>query len=181
MSEIQINSEKFCQRLGRLIENWISNKATHWGNADALCIMLGTREDDMNYSKASALHLYLLGYEITDSIMIITKNSFLFMASDKKCNYLESSLANASTTISFSCLHKTKDAGMNRENFNALLGSVRRTGGNKFGSILQLDLKGPFIQSWLDCIDQSQLEKVDISNGISILLSIKDETELVSK
>ena len=179
MSEIQINADKFYSRLNRLIENWNSNKSINWSNADALCIMLGTREDEINYSKASAFHLYLLGYEITDSIIIITKTSFIFMSSDKKCNYLESSLAKNSSSISFSCLHKTKDVGMNRENFNSLLSSIRKTGGNKIGTFLQLELKGAFIQSWLSCIEQSQLEKVEISKGISLLLSVKDDAELV--
>lgn len=178
MADIQISSEKFYQRLGRLIENWNSNKAKTWGNADALCIMLGTKEEDESYSKVSALHLYLLGYEITDSIMIITKSNVWFMASDKKCQYLDT-LTKGTSSISFSSLQKSKDLGMNRENFNILLGNVRKSG-NKIGSIMQMELKGPFIQSWLSCVDQSQLEKVDITAGISLVLSIKDDAEIVS-
>ena len=80
MADIQISSDKFYLRLQRLIDAWTSNK-TSWGGADSLCIMLGTREEESSYSKSSSLHLYLLGYEITDSIIIITKNSFTFMAS----------------------------------------------------------------------------------------------------
>ena len=178
MTDISINAEKFYQRLDRLLENWNSNKAKTWGNADALCIMLGTREEDESYSKVSALHLYLLGYEITDSIMIITKTNVWFMASDKKCQYLDA-LAKGTSSITYSSLQKTKDLGMNRENFNALLGNVRKAG-NKIGSVMQMELKGQFIQSWLSCVDQSQLEKVDITAGISLLLSVKDDNEIVS-
>jgi nucleosome binding factor SPN SPT16 subunit len=180
MADIQINAEKFYQRLGRLIEHWAINKSTLWGGADAICIMLGTREDETSYSKASALHLYLLGYEITDSIIIVTKNSFWFMASDKKCKYLETSLANKSSAITFHPLHKTKDEGMNREHFNTLLGVARKGGGSKLGSLFQVDLKGSFIQAWMNSVDQSQLEKVEISQSVGLLLCVKDESEIVS-
>jgi nucleosome binding factor SPN SPT16 subunit len=142
-------------------------------------VVLGTRDDDSNYSKASALHLYLLGYEITDSIMIITSNSFWFMASEKKCKYLETSIMNVqSQTITCNILHKTKDEGLNRERFNQLLNNCRKSG-LKVGTLSQIESNGPFIQSWTSSLDQSQLEKVDITAGISDLLSIKDETELV--
>ena len=67
---------------------------------------------------------------------------------------------------------------MNRENFNKLLGIVRKGGGTKLGSLYQLELKGPFMQSWLNSLDQSQLEKVEISLNIGQFLSVKDETEL---
>jgi len=180
MADIQISSEKFYQRLGKLMEGWQANRSTAWSNADSLCILLGTREEDeTSYSKASSLHLYLLGYEITDSIIIITKTHFWFMASEKKCKYLETALANQSSTITFQALHKTKDEGMNRENFNKLLGIARKCC-NSVGMPLQTDLRGPFMQAWQNSFDQSQLEKVDISLGLALLLAVKDESELVS-
>jgi nucleosome binding factor SPN SPT16 subunit len=36
------------------------------------------------------------------------------------------------------------------------------------------------MQAWLNSFDQSQLEKVDISLGLALLLAVKDESELVS-
>lgn len=179
MSDIQISSEKFYQRLSKLIEGWQSNKLANWSNADSICILLGTREEDEStYSKSSALHLYLLGYEITDSVIIITKTHFWFMASEKKCKYLETALTNQSSTIIFQALPKTKDEGMNRENFNKLLGVARKCGHN-VGMLMQTDLKGPFMQAWQNSFDQSQLEKVDVALGLALMLAVKDEAELV--
>ena len=177
MSDIQINAEVFFHRLKRLVAHWKSNSEP-WGGVNSVCITLGSREDETSYSKASALHLYLLGYEITDSIIIITENSFWFMASDKKCKYLETSLANKPGEIAFHSLYKTKDEGMNRENFNKLLGIARKCG-QKLG-FLQLELTGQFVKSWQNSLELSQLERIDITPAIGTLLSVKDDSEIVS-
>ena len=179
MAEIVINEERFYQRLERLQTQWAAEKSTVWAGADCICVAIGGRSEEGQSTKASALHLYLLGYEIVDSIMMICKNSFWFMSSEKKCKYLERSLADKSQNITFKSLHKTKDEGMNREHFNALLGFARKGGGSKLGFLSQ-DLSSPFMQSWEGIVNQSQLEKVDVTAPIGTLLSIKDDFELVS-
>jgi nucleosome binding factor SPN SPT16 subunit len=178
MSAISINRESFYRRTKRLVEFW-KNDSEMWGNCETICIMLGTRQEDANYSKASALHLYLLGYEIADSIIVLSKANFWFMASEKKCQYLERDLSGGSTEIGFHTLHKSKDEGMNREHYNTLLGAVRKSGKLKLGSLYQVENTGTFIESWIDCLNQSQIEKVDIPLAFSLFLSVKDEQELV--
>ena len=104
--DVNINAEKFFQRLERLQTHWTTHKSTSWGGSDAICIPLGSAAGkEMNYSKSSSMHLYLLGYEFPDSIMIITRNSFHFMATAKKCSYLENSLLGTSSSISGNSLY----------------------------------------------------------------------------
>lgn len=178
--EVQINAEKFFQRLERLQTHWTSHKSTAWGGSDAICIPLGGASgDEMSYSKSSSVHLYLLGYEFPDSIIIITRNSFHFMATAKKCGYLESALTGTGNAISVNLVKKEKDEGVNRENFHNLLGVVRKGGGKRLGSLFSAEYGGNFIQSWIAMVEQSQLEMFEIAPSLGLFFASKDEGELV--
>lgn len=45
--------------------------------------------DDTVYSKSSTLQTWLLGYELTDTIVVITKEAICFLASKKKIDFLK--------------------------------------------------------------------------------------------
>ena len=177
--DITLNAERFFERLERLQTDWTSHKSTVWGGADALCIPLGAVGDEINYSKSSSFHLFLFGYEFADSLIVITRNNFYFMATAKKCGMLEKDLVGKHDTIKVHCLIRSKDEGQNREHFNELGNVVRKGGGKRIGSFLKAEYEGNFIPSWLRFVDQSQLEKCDIAPSMGLFLSVKDETELV--
>ncbi|KAJ1431655.1 FACT complex subunit-domain-containing protein [Ochromonadaceae sp. CCMP2298] len=177
MSDIQINAERFYQRLERLQTNWLSHKSTVWGGADALCIPMGAVGDDVNYSKSTSVHLYLFGYEFADSLIVITKNNFYFMATAKKCGMLEKDLGGKHESIQLNCLIRTKDEGQNREFFNELANAVRKSG-KRLGSLYKSTHEGSFIPSWLGFVDQSQLEKIELAPALGLFLAQKDEAEL---
>lgn len=46
-------------------------------------------DEDIVYSKSRALEIWLLGYELTDTISIFTKDSVCFLASKKKIEFLK--------------------------------------------------------------------------------------------
>ncbi len=181
MTEVTINSERFFQRLERLQTEWMSHKSNVWGGSDALCIPLGAAGEDINYSKSSSFHIYLFGYEFPDSIIMITRNNFYFMATAKKCSYLEAELVGKNSTVNVHILKRGKDEGMNREYFNTLIGAVRKGGGKKIGSLFKGEFNGGFIPSWMEFVDQSQLEKFEISGCLGLFFAVKDETEQVSQ
>jgi nucleosome binding factor SPN SPT16 subunit len=181
MTDVSISAERFYQRLQRLIDNWTAERTTTWGSADVICIPHGGRsEDNTNYTKSAAMQLYLLGYEIPDSIMLITRREFYFMATEKKCKHLETPLGAGAQNISCHYLVRTKDEGLTREHFNTLLNVVRKGGGSSLGSMFKQEYVGEFIPSWHRAVEASQLTMVEIPNALGLFLSVKDAAELVS-
>lgn len=182
MTDVNINAEKFFSRLERIQTHWTTHKSTVWGGSDAICIPLGADNgDDMLYSKSSSMHLYLLGYEFRDSIIIITRNSFHFMATAKKCSIIETAFQGIENAINVSFLKKEKDEGVNRENFHNLLAVVRKGGGKRIGSLFSAHYDGTFIPSWIELVQQSQLDMFEIAPSLGLFFAEKDEGELVRK
>lgn len=176
---VKIDSEVMFRRLERLQAQWQSHLTTDWGGADAICIPMGTSsQDQVNYSKSSAIHLYLLGYEFPDTIMILLKNKFLVMAHPKKCGYIEQAANERSGgTISVEVFHKVKDEAINKENFGRLISAIKRSG-VKLGTLIKGDFAGTFIPSWVEAAAAGGLESIECALAIGKLLSVKDETEV---
>jgi len=73
---------------------FVFQKAPSIGHDDALsnldCIMsvVGV-EEDVLYSKSMALQLWLLGYELTDTISVFASDAIYFLTSKKKIEFLK--------------------------------------------------------------------------------------------
>lgn len=178
--QTMIDPNKFQTRLKKLHSLWLSKKTELWGGCDAVCILYGSSNEDLLYSKNISMHLYLFGYELTESIILITKGDFYVMTNPKKCAMLQAAFANNDLGLQFHALHKTKDEGVNRENFHVLINAIRKNGGKKVGSVFKTSYAGDFVPSFINLVESSQLEKVEIGPALSAVLAVKDEEELVS-
>jgi nucleosome binding factor SPN SPT16 subunit len=178
--DLAINKEKFTERLEKLQNDWQSKKSTSYNLADALCIPLGTAGESI-YSKSSSFHLYFFGNEeLTDSVIIITKNTFYFMSSTKKVNFVKGQLGDSLGSFNLIYLERTKDEGLNRENFNKLMNAVRKGNGKKLGSFFKDKFNGSFMSSWMEFVESSQIEKSDVTAAFGTFFAMKDEQEIVS-
>ena len=181
--EVVIDVEKFYTRLALLRSKWLSSKTNLFANADALVIPMGATSDVMSYSKAAAIHLYLLGYEFSDSLMVLTKSTFYFMATSKKCGYISDAMASSTlkSEVQIQFLFKTKEKTANEDQFGVILNAIKKMSGSKVGSLLKPECKGEFIPLWNTAVKTSGFETVDIANGLGVFLATKDEVELVKK
>ena len=180
MSDVAIDGDLFFSRLERLQNDWLANKDVDvWGdNADVICIPMGSSKDqDAVYSKSSAMHLFLLGYEFPDSILILTKTALYFMATSKKIAYLEAIRKEDKLPLKF--FQKTKDDVVNRDNFKAILDEIKSSSTSfKMGTVLKAQFEGKFITSWIDVLREESVTTTEISKGLGLFLSIKDTSEL---
>jgi nucleosome binding factor SPN SPT16 subunit len=181
MADVAIDGDLFFSRLQRLLTDWDTNKALDvWGdNADVVCIPMGSSKDqDAIYSKSSAMHLFLLGYEFPESLLILTKNSLYFIATAKKIAYVEAIRSDTKFPLKF--IQKTKDDAVNRENFKSILEEIRPSASVplKMGTILKAQFEGKFIHSWLEVLKEEGVVTTEISKGLGLFLSIKGTDEL---
>jgi nucleosome binding factor SPN SPT16 subunit len=71
-------------RLKRLMASW-SDNAQVWGGATALLVGSGAnKEDDLRYLKSVALEIWLFGYELPDTLVLITKAGELHVVTGGK-------------------------------------------------------------------------------------------------
>ncbi|PNS19613.1 FACT complex subunit spt16 [Sphaceloma murrayae] len=177
--EIKIESAVFHERLGNLINNWkgdnrAGNNAYH--GAGALAIVMGKSEEDQGLNKTSALQSWLLGYEFPSTLFIITTEAMYIVTTKKKAAYLEP-LKGGKTPVEV--LVRGKDAAENEKQFKRCLDLIK-TAGNKVGVLTKDQTTGPFVTEWKNAYSEvsKEVEEVDISAGLSAVMSIKDENEL---
>jgi len=177
---IKIAADKFFARVERLLGHLAEHKGSVWGGSDAVSIPLGSSDQENMYSKGAAMHLYLFGYEFPDSVILLTKGNFYFMATKKKCDILQKELSShqSASSIKLTFLEKTKDEGQNRENFHELLNAARKGNAKKIGCLMKDKANGEFVKKWLEMIDQSQIDKVELNTAVGLFLAVKDENEV---
>lgn len=180
--EVTINSELFYSRLNKILTHWNQHKSSPsslYENSNVLVIPMGAvKGNDVIYSKSSALHLYLLGYEFPESLIIITTNIFYFVTTQKKAAYLEA--IKDDTKFPIETFYKTKDENANQEIFKNILSIIRKNYGTTIGTLVKGEFEGKFIPSWNEYVASESFNTVDISRGLGVILSVKDAMELVS-
>eukprot|EP00112_Aurelia_sp_Birch-Aquarium-sp1_P007616 Seg1830.10 transcript_id=Seg1830.10/GoldUCD/mRNA.D3Y31 product="FACT complex subunit SPT16" protein_id=Seg1830.10/GoldUCD/D3Y31 len=86
MSKASVDKECFFRRIKRLYEHW--KEDTVCKDVDVFMSIVG-QDDDVVYSKSTALQQWLFGYELTDTLMVIAESSINILASKKKIEFLQ--------------------------------------------------------------------------------------------
>ena len=75
-------------RMKRLMEFWNAGgdaTSVMWGGATAVLVGTGVnKEDDLRYLKSVALEVWLFGYELPDTLMLLTKTELHVVTGGKK-------------------------------------------------------------------------------------------------
>ncbi|XP_063821539.1 FACT complex subunit spt16 [Ostrinia nubilalis] len=186
MSNISLDKETFYRRMKRLYAAWKAAAADPksedaLAKVDCLVSCVGVDEDTL-YSKSTALQTWLFGYELPDTITVLTEHSMSFLASKKKIEFLrqiengkdESELPPVKLLIRD---RNDKD----KENFNKLIQEIKKSkSGKNLGVFAKDNYPGEFCESWKAAMKAEKFENVDISSSIALLMAPKEDPEVIT-
>ncbi|PSN32696.1 FACT complex subunit spt16 [Blattella germanica] len=163
MANITLNTDTFISRIKKLYSAWKQSAETKEENGfgfpkmDALISAVGI-DEDIVYSKSIALQSWLLGYELTDTVMVITEEEIHFLASKKKIDFLrqiQSSSKDENGLPAKLELHIRDRTDEDKKNFQKLIDALKKS---KKGKTLG----------------------VDVSADIAYVMAPKEEPELLT-
>jgi nucleosome binding factor SPN SPT16 subunit len=132
------------------------------------------------------LHQWLFGYELPDTIVLITEEGHLWVcATKKKCDFLQSAVDKDDDFTLHLLLRNKEDA--NAANYATLLKHAHTRGedNNKVGVILKEratnktggGILGPFEEELESQLKEKIIELVDVSPGLAVVMAPKDANE----
>lgn len=179
MANVNLDKDSFHRRLKKLYNAWQNNENENgFSKMDALVTAVG-KDDEIVYSKSAALQTWLLGYELTDTIMVLTEKKAYFLASKKKIDFLRQAESKDENNIQLNLLIRDKDS--DDTNFKTLFAAIKESrNGKTIGVFLKDNYSGQLMEAWRAAIKKQDFQTIDISTQIAYLMSPKEESEITT-
>ncbi|KZC04875.1 FACT complex subunit spt16 [Dufourea novaeangliae] len=185
MANVSVDKETFFRRMKRLYAAWKDGEVgtdDSFSKMDCLVSSVGT-DEDIVYSKSTALQTWLLSYELTDTIMILAEDSVNFLASKKKIEFLRK-LEN----------QKTEDTGVppvkllvrdrndeDKGNFAKLIDIIKESKkGKTLGVFSKENYPGAFMDAWRAALKAESFDTVDVSAAAAYVMCPKEDAEILT-
>jgi nucleosome binding factor SPN SPT16 subunit len=188
MANITLNIDTFILRMKKLYSAWKQSAEAKEDNAygfskmDALVSAVGV-DEDIVYSKSIALQSWLLGYELTDTIMVVAEEEIHFLASKKKIDFLrqiQNSNKDENGLPAKLELHIRDRSDEDKTNFLKLIDALKRSKqGKTLGVFSKDNYPGPFMDAWRAALKKEHFETADVSADIAYVMAPKEEPELL--
>lgn len=174
MQEIreEIAQHKVLDRWNTLNRAWDSR----FSNIDAILVK-DSSDDDSIKLKTLAIQCFLFRYEFSNSIMVITKNRIVILASKDKLDLLSSVKDQLRSTDKELILLEKSENSLDRD-FEKLLEQIGRLKLKKFGIFLREKQRGTFIEQFDKEFTKHSFEEIDISAPFQEFLSVKPQEDI---
>lgn len=182
-----INLDNFSKRLKMLYSHWNKCKSDLWGDSDALAIATPPTSEDLRYLKSSALHVWLVGYEFPETIMLFMKKQIHVLCSQKKASLLNVVKKSAKEAVGVEIIMHVKPknddgAGLMESLFRAVNAQSKSSGNDApvVGHMAREAPEGKLLELWDGKLKNADFQLTDVTNGFSDLFAVKDNTELTN-
>lgn len=182
-----INLDNFSKRLKMLYSHWNKYKSDLWGDSDALAMATPPTSEDLRYLKSSALHVWLLGYEFPETIMLFMKKQIHVLCSQKKASLLNVVKKSAKEAVGVEIIMHVKPknddgAGLMESLFRAVNAQSKSSGNDApvVGYMAREAPEGKLLELWDGKLKSADFRLTDVTNGFSDLFAVKDNTELTN-
>ena len=166
-------------RLKRLMASW-SDNAQVWGGATALLVGSGAnKEDDLRYLKSVALEIWLFGYELPDTLVLITKAGELHVVTGgKKAKLVETVVETVAADAGVKVVVHNKPKGENGEaQADELVECI--PAGALVGMVAKEASEGALTAYAAEKIKAKGFSVVEVAPGVADAMAVKDDAELV--
>nr|GEX00042.1 FACT complex subunit SPT16-like [Tanacetum cinerariifolium] len=163
-----------------LEQNWRENRDKFWGSATAFAIATPPPSDDLRYLKSSALNIWLLGYEFSETIMVFSDKQIHILCSQRKAMlfydvFKKSAKEAVNVDVVMHMKAKNEDGSTQMEK---ILRAVESEGTPILGYVSREAPEGKLLESWMDKLKSSGIKLADVTNGLADLFYLKDDEEL---
>lgn len=183
MANISLDKDTFLRRLKRLYTAWQNAGPSEQGFAKMDCLVSAVGVDDeIVYSKSAALQTWLLGYELTDTIMVLAADVAYFLASKKKIEFLRpaESVKDENSIVPIKLLVRDRN-DKDENNFKTLIKVIKESkNGKTIGVFSKDNYPGEFMDSWRTVIKKESFGTVDVSAAAAYLMAPKEDSELIT-
>lgn len=174
---VNIDKTLFWARLKRVFDNWAKGGKAWGGGADAMIVNSGSASEDLVYSRSGAIHVFLLGYEFPDTVMVFTPGELTILCSRKKARYLEP-LGTSNGSLRLTVIQRNK-GDKDAANFAALVKKIKSSNkGQLLGWLPKERQEGKFIARWNQAWTPCGMTAVSVSLGFGRVMSVKDRQAL---
>lgn len=180
MANINLDKETFYRRLKKLYAAWQKPDGDNgFSKIDCLVAAVGV-DDDVVYSKSGSLQSWLLGYELTDTIMVFAESAAYFLASKKKIDFLRQAENKEENGISIKLLIRDR-TDKDEANFKTLVNAIKGSKNGKTIGVFSKEIyPGEFMDSWRAALNKENFSTVDISSAVAYLMAPKEDSEVIT-
>ena len=146
-----------------------------------MLIMLIIHVFSFHRNSPVTLQAWLLGYELTDTVIVFTQTNIVFLASKKKIEFLrplESNIDSSKTVPDVKLLTRDKE-DKDKANFGKIVADIRASkNGKAIGVFAKDKFPGAFMDLWREALKPVGLTETDLSVQFGYLMAPKEDSEV---
>ncbi|XP_050382933.1 FACT complex subunit SPT16-like [Argentina anserina] len=179
-----IDLNVFSQRLKAFYSHWNEHPEL-WDSSDVVAIATPPQSDEIRYLKSSALQMWLVGYDVPDTIMVFMKKQIHFLGSQKKVSFFQGVKKSAKEAVGVDVVTHVKAKNDDGSALmDAVLGAIDaqpKADGHDtvvVGRIAREEPEGNLLKLWFEKLKSATVQLGDVTNALSDLFAVKEKEEL---